>query len=161
MVAKQAWRLLENPSSLVGQILRARYFPNGDFLTAGYGQSPSLIWRSILWGRQVIEQGLIWRIGGGTSVRVFHDKWIPKPYTFSPLINRGLSLEAKVFDLITASGGWNRTFLDHSFCDEDCAAILSIPLPSMGYLKDKRFWFFSKNGKYSVKTGYRLAFKTL
>ncbi|CAL8161196.1 unnamed protein product [Prunus armeniaca] len=35
MVAKQAWRLLENPSSLVGRILQARYFPNGDFLTAG------------------------------------------------------------------------------------------------------------------------------
>ncbi|VVA39307.1 PREDICTED: reverse mRNAase [Prunus dulcis] len=35
MVAKQAWRLLKNPSSLVGQILRARYFPNGDLLTAG------------------------------------------------------------------------------------------------------------------------------
>ncbi|CAL9020838.1 unnamed protein product [Prunus brigantina] len=35
MVAKQAWWLLENPSSLVGRILRARYFSNGDFLTAG------------------------------------------------------------------------------------------------------------------------------
>ncbi|CAL2240574.1 unnamed protein product [Prunus armeniaca] len=124
--------------------------------SAGYGQSPSLIWRSILWGRQVIEQGLIWRIGGGTSVRVFHDKWIPKPYTFLPLINRGLLPEAKVSDLITTSSGWNRTLLDLSFCDEDCAAILSIPLPSVGSLEDKRFWFFSKNGKYSVKTGYRL-----
>ncbi|CAL9001623.1 unnamed protein product, partial [Prunus brigantina] len=159
MVAKQAWRLLENPSSLVGRILRARYFPNGDFLTAGYGQSPSLIWRSILWGRQVIENGLIWRIGGGTSVRVFHDKWIPKPYTFSPLINRGLPLEAKVSELITESGGWNRSLLDLSFCDEDCSAILSIPLPSVGSLEDKRFWFFSKNGKYSVRTGYRVALR--
>lgn len=82
MVDKEAWRLLENPSSLIGRILQACYFPNGDFLTAGYGQSPSLIWRSILCGRQIIEQGLIWRIGGGTYVRVFHDKWIPKPYTF-------------------------------------------------------------------------------
>lgn len=75
------------------------------------------------------------------------------------LLNRRLSMAAKVFYLITASGGWNRTLLDHSFYDEDCLAILSIPLPSIGHLEDKHFWFSSKNGKYSVKIGYRLALR--
>lgn len=60
MVAKQAWRLIENPSSLVARILHARYYPDGDFMSAEVGTIPSLIWRSILWGRQVIDAGLIW-----------------------------------------------------------------------------------------------------
>ena len=51
----------------------------------------------------------------------------------------------------------NQTLLDHSFCEEVCLAILNIPLPSVGHLEDKQFRFFSKNGKYSVKTRYRLA----
>ncbi|CAL9000900.1 unnamed protein product [Prunus brigantina] len=48
MVAKQAWRMLEHPVSLVGRVLKARYFPNGDFMQAIAGPSPSMIWKAIL-----------------------------------------------------------------------------------------------------------------
>lgn len=68
-------------------------------------------------------------------------------------------MEVKVFDLITASSGWNQTLLDHSFCEEVCSAILNIPLPTVRHLEDKQFRFFSKNEKYSVKTRYRLALR--
>ncbi|CAL2255941.1 unnamed protein product [Prunus armeniaca] len=74
MVAKQAWRILENPTSLVAKILKARYFPDYDFMQASLGSSPSLIWKSILWGREVIEGGLLWRVGNGVSIRVLQDR---------------------------------------------------------------------------------------
>ncbi|KAH0991187.1 hypothetical protein GBA52_002670 [Prunus armeniaca] len=32
LVAKQAWRILEKPNSLVPKILKARYFPHGHFM---------------------------------------------------------------------------------------------------------------------------------
>jgi hypothetical protein len=34
LLAKQAWRLLDNPDSLCVTILRAKYFPDGDLMTA-------------------------------------------------------------------------------------------------------------------------------
>ncbi|KAI5318707.1 hypothetical protein L3X38_038415 [Prunus dulcis] len=58
MVAKQAWSLLENPDSLAGRIMKARYFLTGDFLCAEVRNCPSLVWRAIVWGRQVNDQGL-------------------------------------------------------------------------------------------------------
>ena len=47
MLAKQAWRILTNPSSLIARVLKARYFPTGDILSATLGSSPSYSWRSI------------------------------------------------------------------------------------------------------------------
>lgn len=70
-VTKQSWRLQENPSSLVARILKARYFPHANFLDAMLGSSPSLVWGLILWGHQIIEEGLVWRVWNGFSIRVF------------------------------------------------------------------------------------------
>jgi hypothetical protein len=44
LLAKQAWRLIQEPSSLSARILKVVYFPNGDFLVAELGVSPSKIW---------------------------------------------------------------------------------------------------------------------
>ncbi|GMI97498.1 hypothetical protein HRI_003419100 [Hibiscus trionum] len=42
LLAKQGWRLIQNPSSLVARLLRARYYPDSTFLKARLGASPSL-----------------------------------------------------------------------------------------------------------------------
>jgi hypothetical protein len=47
LLARQAWRILQEPTSLSAWILKAMYFPNVDFLAAELGSSPSRIWRSI------------------------------------------------------------------------------------------------------------------
>lgn len=47
LLAKQGWRLLTRPDSLVFQCLKAKYFPNSDFLHAIEGYCPSYTWRSI------------------------------------------------------------------------------------------------------------------
>lgn len=41
MLAKQAWRVVQNPSSLVGHIYRTRYFPRSSFWDVSLGSSPS------------------------------------------------------------------------------------------------------------------------
>ncbi|CAL8996834.1 unnamed protein product [Prunus brigantina] len=157
MVAKQAWRILQNPTSLVAKILKARYFPEDDFMQASLGSSPSMIWKSIMWGREVIEDGLLWRVGNGASIRVLRDRWIPKPFTFKPLMTRGLEQTSMVSDLLTASGSWNLPLLEQHFSLEDRDIISGIALGSVSQLGDSKYWFFSKNKKYFVKTGYRVA----
>jgi hypothetical protein len=37
----------------------------------------SYAWRSIQRGLQVIRNGMIWRIGNGSSVNIWRDPWIP------------------------------------------------------------------------------------
>lgn len=43
LLAKQVWRLIQEPSSLAGQILKAKYFHSFDILEAKLGHNPSLI----------------------------------------------------------------------------------------------------------------------
>lgn len=37
MLAKQGWRLVTNPHSLMGLVLQARYYPKGEFFTTDLG----------------------------------------------------------------------------------------------------------------------------
>lgn len=44
MLAKQGWSLINNDNPLVTRCLKAKYYPEGDFLTAKLGKNPSYIW---------------------------------------------------------------------------------------------------------------------
>lgn len=46
LLAKQVWRLLQNPESLAGQVLKAKYFLSNNILIAKLGSHPPLIWHS-------------------------------------------------------------------------------------------------------------------
>ncbi|XP_057986580.1 uncharacterized protein LOC131171138 [Hevea brasiliensis] len=48
IVAKQGWRILSKPNSLLARVLKVRYFPHTSFLQAKAGSKPSSGWRNIL-----------------------------------------------------------------------------------------------------------------
>lgn len=77
MLAKQAWRLLTNPQSLLPCLYKAKYYPNSSILDAEIGQAPSFSWRSIMQGIPVLKAGIQWKIGTGEMVNIWQDKWIP------------------------------------------------------------------------------------
>lgn len=77
MLAKQAWRLINNVNPLVTQIMKARYYPNADFLQASLGVNPSYVWRSILEAQEVVSKGCRRRIGDGKDTRVWEVPWLP------------------------------------------------------------------------------------
>ncbi|KAL6124860.1 hypothetical protein ACLB2K_077368 [Fragaria x ananassa] len=76
MLAKQGWRLIQNPNSLLGRLLKAIYFPTVNFWEAELGSSPSYAWRSILDGRDILPQGIKRRIGDGRRTNIWYDPWL-------------------------------------------------------------------------------------
>jgi hypothetical protein len=71
LLARQAWRLLQEPTSLSARVPKAAYYPDGDFLTANLGSSPSRVWRVIMDGKNVLEQGIIKGVGTGESINTW------------------------------------------------------------------------------------------
>ena len=59
MLARQAWRLLISPNTLCGQVLKAKYFPNGSLLQCEARDGISYTWRSILKGVDLLKEGII------------------------------------------------------------------------------------------------------
>ncbi|KAK3198140.1 hypothetical protein Dsin_021555 [Dipteronia sinensis] len=55
LLAKQGWRLVKYPNSLVARVLRGVYFPTSSFLKADCKQRCSLIWSSLCWGKGLLE----------------------------------------------------------------------------------------------------------
>ena len=82
MLAKQGWRMLENPASLMVRMYKVRYFPNGDILNASIGSNPSYAWRSIHKSIKIILQGTRCRVGNGKTIHIWDDRWLPTSTTY-------------------------------------------------------------------------------
>lgn len=101
-------RLIQNLDSLAAKVLKAKYFKKDDFLSASMGSNSSYVWRSILWGRQVILKGYRWRIGPGGvgNISVYIGNWIPRPSNFKPFSSLKMALDATVSVLIDNDNKW-------------------------------------------------------
>ena len=116
MLAKQVWRLVHNMDSLFYRVFKAKYFPTGSIFDAK-ASSRSYAWKSILKAQKVILLGAHWRIGDGTSVKIFKDSWLPGNHSgrvLSPV--SVLSEDAMVDQLIDSdSQRWNTSLVDSIF----------------------------------------------
>ena len=77
LLAKHAWRLLQNSDSLFYKFFKARFFPNCSIMEAKYSSTGSYAWRSILHGRDVLLRGCRWMVGNGRSVHIWQSTWLP------------------------------------------------------------------------------------
>lgn len=78
-MAKQMWRLIQNSDSLVGKILKSKYFPSSHVLDAKIDYNPSLIWRSFSASFELIKEGMFWQIGNGQLTNIWATTWVPIP----------------------------------------------------------------------------------
>lgn len=155
LLAKQGWRLLKYPNALMTRIIKAKYYPRCSLMEAKMGHNSSMVWQSIIWGRDVLKMGLRWRVGSGNTIRAFRDPWLPRPVSFQPITRCSESnIDLKVADLICA-GHWDMDMLKQHFLVIDHETILSIPLGNT-ISDDVLVWHYDKKGCYSVKSGYKL-----
>lgn len=75
-MAKQAWRLLTNPTSLPARIFKAKYFPTTNILQVGLGPKPSFSWRSIITATNLLSKGLMWHVDDRKKIHIWKDKWM-------------------------------------------------------------------------------------
>jgi len=70
MLAKQSWRLWQNPNSLCARVLKAKYFASTSVLEAKAKHGMSYSWCSILHGLDIMKKGMVWRIGDGSNLKI-------------------------------------------------------------------------------------------
>jgi hypothetical protein len=54
LLAKQGWRLIQNPNSLTARTFKDKYYPSTTFLQASQRSRISFVWRSILNARNLL-----------------------------------------------------------------------------------------------------------
>lgn len=157
LLAKQCWRLVQYPQSLAAQIIKAKYYPKASLVEAKLGSRPSLAWQSILSTKPLFHAGMIWRIGDGRPVKIWGDKWLPKPMTYTIQCPcRQLDVDATVAELIDRNtGGWNISLIHSIFWTEEAEIICNLPL-SRYYQSDKMIWLATSTGVFTVQSTYYL-----
>ena len=118
----------------------------------------SYVWKSILAAQPILKQDCCWSVGNGSAIWVLKDKWIlnhPTNRVLHPPLEE--EWEWRVNELIDWNYSvWDRQLIVRSFHREDVEAIMRIPL-SHGHAVDALLLLYSKNGEYSVKSGYQTA----
>ena len=162
MLARQGWRMLEEPSSLMACLYKAKYFPNYDVLRASIGSNPSYARRSIHKSLKVLKQGTRWRVGNGKLVHIWDDKWLPTPTTYkviSPPKDFGdFPMVSSLIDEDTKM--WRMDRLIEIFFPFEVNTILNIPL-SHHLPEDSIIWVVNKKRIFSMKGAYYVAKKML
>jgi hypothetical protein len=57
LLARLAWRLIQNPESLFARVLKARYYPQGNLLGTVFTTDPSPVWKGIEFGVELLTKG--------------------------------------------------------------------------------------------------------
>lgn len=156
LLAKQAWRILRDPSSLITRLYQGIYHPSTTFLKAQTGHYASYGWRSIQEGKELLKRGLRNRIGNGENIRIWEDNWIP---TIPPRPAHGPILDTKmtVSDLwLPNKREWDPTIFEGVLTPEDQQLVSTLYLSTHAQ-QDTHEWVYTKNSKYTVRSGYWVA----
>ncbi|XP_048499407.1 putative ribonuclease H protein At1g65750 isoform X2 [Beta vulgaris subsp. vulgaris] len=155
LLGRQAWRLVREPNALFARVMKAKYYSKCDFLDAPLGCSSSYSWSSIWSSKALLKEGVVWRVGNGTCIKIWDDPWVVDEsgrYIASER-NDAYNTVNELIDFDSME--WRVEVLETLFVERDVRCILSTPL-SLLPMKDELTWAFTKDGCYSVKTAYML-----
>ncbi|XP_059453388.1 uncharacterized protein LOC132183934 [Corylus avellana] len=140
--------------------MKAKYNLRSSILEASSGNRPSYAWRSIQRSYDLLKEGLIWRIGNGSSVKIWGEKWIPKPNTYKvqshPHTLDRESVVSVLIDLDTR--WWNQPLLKEIFTPEEITLIQTIPIGGTSQ-RNLQIWRGTTSGIFTVRSVYHLVKK--
>ncbi|KAL6218856.1 hypothetical protein ACLB2K_012063 [Fragaria x ananassa] len=157
LLAKQCWRLIQNPNSLWAKCLKGQYFPKCSFMEAKKGYRASWGWSNLIEARDCfMGEGCFWQVSNGNDINIWKDKWLPPPNAAKVRVigdipaNDPSSVGSFIdWDL----RGWNTTAIDHVIHPQDIQRIVDIPIGD-GEVLDCFLWPWNKIGVYTVRSGY-------
>ncbi|XP_013632565.1 uncharacterized mitochondrial protein AtMg00310-like [Brassica napus] len=156
LLAKVGWRIIQQPTSLIAQVLLGKYAKNSTFMECSASSSMSHGWRSILAGRDTLKKGLGWIVGSGDKIWVWKDPWLSCEEPMTPIGPANLrDTELLVSDLLCPiSNSWDldkiRLYIPQY--EEHILRIVTSSAPAPDHLE----WLPDKSGNYTTKTGYDL-----
>lgn len=117
--------------------------------------SSSWAWKSILYGRDLINSHLSWTVGNGESINLYSDRWIPHfPKPLATLYRSEHPSVSSILSPTQTGNAWNVTKIRDLFTEPIIQKILAIQLPTTS-CNDKMVWPHAPSGHYSTKSGYR------
>jgi ribonuclease HI len=160
MVAKQGWNFMNNSTSLVARLFKARYFPKNSFLESNLGNNPSFAWRSIWRARKVLSYGCRWQIGDGSKIKLMHEPWLKhsQDYCLKAPQNHNLYNLTVCQLWLPNMKRWDDNKIFSLFPLDIAHDILAVPLLEV-VKEDRLIWTEENNGVYSVRSGYRKLMK--
>ena len=159
MLARQAWRLIQYPECLCARLLKAKYYPRGCLIDTAFCSNASAPWQAILYGLDLLKQGIIWRVGNGSQIRVWRDPWIPRDQSRRVISRKGSCRIRWVSELLDIDGrDWDVGKLVQIFNPVDVEEILKIKIPGRA-VEDLIAWHPEKTGLFTVRSAYNLALK--
>jgi hypothetical protein len=126
-------------------------------MEAQVGSQTSFVWRSICSARELLEHGLLWRVGDGQSINIWNVCWLPTPITYTiQSTPRLLGQQSVLGDLIDHEHGvWKEDHIREVFMQEETNVIINIPL-SPCLPPNRLIWKDIKDGNFIVNSAYHL-----
>ncbi|KAH1074590.1 hypothetical protein J1N35_026918 [Gossypium stocksii] len=116
------------------------------------GVSGSSNLENIWTGKGLLEKGLIWKVGTGSSISVLNDVWIPDFNDLKLPVDAISEHYDKVAELIkNHERVWNKEMINNTFREVEAVLILRIPLaqePHANFLA----WNAELSGEYTVRS---------
>ncbi|KAL8122804.1 hypothetical protein AgCh_010976 [Apium graveolens] len=157
LMAKHVWNFIHNPNALVSRFYKAKFFSNSHILQAKVNPGSSFIWQGIITAKNEVMQGYSWILGDGESINCIQDPWLAGTDGFKVDQSRAyVDITIVVARLLQHNAKeWNRSKVIDMFSRDDAALILSTRIPALPAV-DRFAWSKSRDGKYSVKTGFQM-----
>lgn len=157
LLAKHTWRLLKNPTSLLGQTVLNKYCLDDGIMECSAPNSACHGWRGILAGREIIKKGLEWVVEDGKSIRIWQDNWLSTSQQICPI---GPPMEqtqqTRVSELMLPNSvSWDARKIK-ALLPQYENLILKL-VPSSCEMTDGLVWLLEKSGEYTTKTGNAVA----